>query len=365
MNITLVFAAVLMLCVAYGGLAIISILKPIRPFKRRAEAFKHSLLSVIAFFGVFLIFVVYQSVTDTGHYQPTSTETVAATSDDETDSVMKTSMLDTPPEQQCKVGLDASRDVVGITGSAELHQLPDANSDRIINQKATKVLGKTFYQGVDSSTTVRRLCVESDWTQIQVVTPEWLTHQTGWIPSSAIRLIETDQNGIRRYVESDIHWDKDSKPFKKQIITAVNRIARENSQCDKPLPNLLAKSPSKSKPGAPVFFLTCETNKGQMFNVWFEPDDAYSTLAPFAAIQPLNRTAAVNACEAYAKSAATHPSTVDFSRFMDLAYGTTPGGRAEVNTSFTAKNGFNLEIKYQIRCLYDGPQMIEASIWEI
>ena len=102
-----------------------------------------------------------------------------------------------------------------------------------------------------------------------------------------------------------------------------------------------------------------------MFNVWFRPDEVTDQSHSFAAIKPIDRTVAVNSCEAAAKNAATHPSTVDFSRIMDLGYAALPSGRSEVVSSFTAKNAFNLEIKYQIRCLYDGNQMIEASIWEI
>ena len=106
--------------------------------------------------------------------------------------------------------------------------------------------------------------------------------------------------------------------------------------------------------------MTCGTG-ASVFNVWFSPDDTVEA-ASFAAIRPIGRAAGAEACEASAKAAANYPSTVSFSRIMDLAYQEHPSGRARVVSSFTAKNGFGLELKYRIDCLFDGSQLIETQI---
>lgn len=81
-------------------------------------------------------------------------------------------------------------------------------------------------------------------------------------------------------------------------------------------------------------------------------------------VQYIDTGRAVTLCENYARSKAAHPSTVDFSRVFDLSIVEHPNGRTTVRSSFTAKNSFNLELKHDIRCLFDHTGLIEASIYE-
>ena len=83
-----------------------------------------------------------------------------------------------------------------------------------------------------------------------------------------------------------------------------------------------------------------------------------------AAVKHIDKNTAIQKCEEYAKNNATHPSTVDFSRFMDLAVTEHPNGNTTVISSFTAKNSYNLELKYNIRCLSNASGLFEANINE-
>ena len=168
--------------------------------------------------------------------------------------------------------------------------------------------------------------------------------------------------GRRLYVDDDFYWDDDTSQFKPQIVATVNQIVRENRNCSQIDTHSVAKSPSRSKPGDPVFFVTCGSG-ANAFNVWFRPADVQSGRS-LAAKEPLEKIAAVDACEAAAKQAATHPSTVEFSRILDLAYLPHVSGRARVVSTFSAKNAFNLELKYRIDCLFDGPALVETNIAE-
>jgi len=262
----------------------------------------------------------------------------------------------------CGDGGLALMDVVAVSGDHDLHASPNSSAPKIKNEKASRVLGKDHYHQIDSSTTVRRLCVQADWTEVQIQTPDWLTHVKGWVPNTALREIERTKSGGRIYVEDDFYWDKDTVQFKRQIVAVVNKIARENRNCDQIDTSSVAKSPSRSKPGDPVFFVTCGSG-ANVFNVWFKPTDTGAEPA-FAAKEPLNKSTAVDACEVAAKRAAIHPSTVEFSRVWDLAYMPHVSGRARVVSTFTAKNALNLELKYRIDCLFDGPALIETSIEE-
>ena len=191
--------------------------------------------------------------------------------------------------------------------------------------------------------------------------PTAATKEEAPIITGKVELEEaTPRQTPMKYTVDDFMWFDDTASYKDQIIVMVNKIERENAKCDKADTTSVALSGSKSKPGAPVFFVTCDTSSVP-FNVWFRPGDADKV---FAAVKPIGRNEAANACEAYAKSSASHPSTVEFSRFMDLGYSTHPNGRARITSSFSAKNAFNLKLKYRIDCLFDGNAMLEANIFE-
>ncbi len=111
-----------------------------------------------------------------------------------------------------------------------------------------------------------------------------------------------------------------------------------------------------------MFFVTC--GKGhKVFNVFFSKSDVEKD-KKFREKKHISKSRATDFCESYTKSNVTHPSTVDFSRIMDLSVYETPNGRTRVTSTFTAKNSFNLEIKYKISCLLDSGGLIEASINE-
>jgi len=259
----------------------------------------------------------------------------------------------------CEHGGIATGEEVSISGESPLYDGP--NGKRVVNEKATSVLGTTHYQQVDNSERLKELCRTQKWSKVQVLEPSWLTDVVGWVPVSALRAIERDAGGARRYVEADFTWEKDTSPHKARLVAAVNRIARENANCTSIDLGTLSKSPSRSKSGKPVFFITCNSPNDQPFNVWFEPGDAKSNNS-FAAIPNIDRATAIQSCELAAKMAANNPQTVAFSKFLDVAFITYPNGRGRLLSTFTAKNAFGVEGKFNIGCLFEGNQLIETSL---
>ena len=265
------------------------------------------------------------------------------------------------PKPCGKSGLTSNASVT-VSESFEVRTGPSNTKSRLKNEKASEMLGGTHYHVVDNSTVLAVKCSDKDWSEVQVVEPDWLNDVRGWIPNKIIREIATDESGKRVFVSDDFMWDKNSSPYKSKIVSAVNKISRDNSRCSKIDPASMAKSSSKSKPGAPVFFVTC--NSGiDAFNVWFEPSDVEQGRT-FSATQNIGQSAAVAACEQAAKNASTHPSTVEFSKFMDLSFHALASGRSRVLSTFQAKNAFNLEIKHRISCLFEGGDLIETLISE-
>lgn len=176
----------------------------------------------------------------------------------------------------CGEGGLALNDVVAVSGEAPIRQEAKATAPKLKNEKASQALGTTHYYQIDNSTTVRRTCAQTEWTKIKIVTPDWLTHVSGWVPNSSLRVIERTSDGTRTFVEADFYWDSDTKKFKSQIISVVNRISRENKSCKKIDAFSVAKSPSRSGPNDPVFFVTCGSG-ARAFNVFFRPSRAQNT----------------------------------------------------------------------------------------
>lgn len=347
MNIGAAFGIVFL--TVFAALALIAVIYPFRPFSGRKSALLT--LFVVLVTGGFLAIQFGPESKDKPRRQ--NSEQSALSESTKTGAAIP---------MPCGTGGLVLNDEVAVSEDVELRQTPTIDSKKVKNEKASAALGKTLYHQVDSSTTVRRLCAQSDWTEVQIVTPEWLSDVKGWVLSKNIRIIEKQIGGARLYTQQDFHWDNDSRKHKKEIVAVINKIAKNNRNCTELDTSSMTLSPSKSKPNDPVFFVTCGSG-ASVFNVWFRPSDG-NTNAAFTAREPLDRNSATDLCESAAKQAAQHPSTVSFSRLWDLAYQPHVSGRARVVSTFSAKNSFNLELKYRIDCLFDGPNLIERTIEE-
>lgn len=174
-------------------------------------------------------------------------------------------------QSHCSAGIPVENKEVGVVSEYEVRSAPAESADRIKNEKASEALGTTHYHVIDNSTTVRQLCADNGWTEVQIVSPEWLSFVRGWVPNSTLRGIDRTPDGKRVYVESDVIWDDDTSPYKSEIVRAINQFARKKPGCDDIDPSVVARSPSKSKPGRPVFFVVCGL-ESTPFNVFFEPN---------------------------------------------------------------------------------------------
>ncbi len=331
----------------WGLYSLLCIAFPLKPFKARSSAAKSFAGTLIAWVGVFIVL-------GTADFAPSpSTEAATVTTTQDTATEAATTCGDN--------GL-ALNDIVAARGQVDIRIAPDVNAARLRNEKASKALSGDHFHTLPAGSTVRRLCAQAKWTEFQVVTPEFLADITGWVPNENLEAIAKDAEGRRIFVEGDFYWDGDTSAFKPQIVAVVNKISRENVNCPDPDLQSVTKSESRSSPNAPVFFVTCGSGM-DVFNVWFSPDDAKSDKT-LNAVLPPSETSAVSACEQTAVNAASHPSTVKFSRVMSLTFRTWKNGNAEVRSTFTAKNAFNLETKYDIICSFTGSKMSGVSITE-
>lgn len=266
--------------------------------------------------------------------------------------------------EPCGTGSTKSGQTLRVNGSdVVLRSAPNAKSAKLINQKSTQIMKSTQYLTIDNTVTVAEECNQGDWSRVRVTEPDWLRDShIGWVPSSSLRGQKKDSGGVVQFSEADFVWDKKTSPHKKTIVAGVNKVHRENSRCKTIDLGSAYISSSKGSASDPVFFVTCGTG-ANTFNAFFSKSEIDKG-ATLAAAKHIDRGRAIALCESYAKSKTNHPSTFSFSRVMDLAVNEHPNGRTTVTSSFTAKNSFNLELKYNIRCLLDGSGLIEANLTE-
>ncbi len=170
--------------------------------------------------------------------------------------------------ENCGAGAEVLRPhEVTITGTSDLYDAPEGK--RIVNAEATAVSTKTQYQSVDHTERLEETCRGKGWSQVRVLEPDWLTDVIGWIPTSKIRAIKRDEAGARRYVAADFYWDSTTSGKKQEIVEAVNRALRHNSECRRIDPGTLSTSPSRSKPGRTIYYVTCTEPNGT-HNIWFD-----------------------------------------------------------------------------------------------
>jgi len=251
-----------------------------------------------------------------------------------------------------------------VSGSdINVYSGPGTNYDKIINQKASSILKKNIYVTIDNTVTVLEECTQGEWSKIRVTDPDWLSNShRGWVLSKFLRKKQIDTAGKEIFTEKDFIWDKNTSPYKEVIVAGVNKVYRENARCKDIDPSSAYISGSKGTKDNPVFFVTCGKGRNT-FNAFFSKADVEKDIR-LSEKKHIDKSQAIDLCESYAKQHATHPSTVDFSRSMDLSVTEHPNGRTRVTSTFTAKNSFNLEVKFHISCLLDASGIIEANIIE-
>lgn len=79
----------------------------------------------------------------------------------------------------CEGGGQAINREVAVSHETPLLSTWGETGERIVNQKATNVMGETQYQQVDQTERLRETCRQGQWSKVAVLEPEWLTEVEG------------------------------------------------------------------------------------------------------------------------------------------------------------------------------------------
>lgn len=87
--------------------------------------------------------------------------------------------------EDCSNGAKLTGKQYNVIGtSINIRSGPGMNHKKLVNEKATKILGKTHYLSIDDTTIVFEKCTKANWSWIRILEPDWLrkTHR-GWVLS--------------------------------------------------------------------------------------------------------------------------------------------------------------------------------------
>ena len=135
-------------------------------------------------------------------------------------------------------------------------------------------------------------------------------------------------------------------------------LMSKNPTCDKLV--YVAYS-SKGNPSNIIIFGDC--NNGARF--YLSEKEITQQNVPLSKKQKLEKMEVplMNACDEIVKSRLTHPSTFDKSIFRSGV--TTDEYKTTVVVGFSAKNSFNLELKYTAICVFnDVPELVKFTLTE-
>jgi len=134
-------------------------------------------------------------------------------------------------------------------------------------------------------------------------------------------------------------------------------LQAKSSQCKKV--TYVDISGNRSKPGSPVFYVTCENGSGQSYNTWYtlEQLDAKAVASapkPFA-----NRAVRVSECQKRLVKELKRPDTVNYGNITETEHA---NGNVTVFIQFSARSEINLPVAKKVRCLVTTTGTYELSI---
>ncbi len=159
-------------------------------------------------------------------------------------------------------------------------------------------------------------------------------------------------------------WVFLSKSSDKELSTLLRKAARQvqkSPDCLEVTQALIDRA--QSKPGRPVFWVTCRVNRPAPFDAenFFITKEEIERDVIIRLPPPVDKYAAIDVCKQYVRRQAKFASSVNFS-LLGTRSSQAPNGNAKVILDFTAKNEFGAELPYRAECRFTTDGKSEASI---
>lgn len=255
---------------------------------------------------------------------------------------------------------------------ADLYQTRNLSGPKVVNEKATKLLGEINYKSVDSSTRVIEECTYKGSSFVRIIDPDWLVGDKGWISEAALKERNNPQNKyeglISEYLledySSDFFVGKNSK-FKsaaKELLKYQIEGAKaliDSGKCDHVDGAIFLADRSSSKEFRYIF--DCSNKKR------FELSSVDLKRAGFTPISNVDKAPlqdqAIKRCKGLIETKVVNPGTLNFHDILDVSYykAETTGG-VRLVLGFDAKNKLGLSQDYRATCIFSSSGEGEVTI---
>lgn len=266
-----------------------------------------------------------------------------------------------PPEDMTRPMTEPETTDVIMMAAAKGYTIVDKTSGNLILKKGSKVVniqtaGDMYHATMPSFTWYRAGAFVLLALLLNMVHSLQDAQQKAVKPAPAVAV-------IKPMTAADFIFDEKTLPVKYQdlVVKAVNKIKREDMRCRKHIePSSTSLSGPKSKPGKPVFYVTCG-EEADVVNVFFTPEDI-SNGKVFKAPKPIESGKALGLCHDYVAAHASYPRSVNY--MFGMANVTASNdGTSTASDMFTARNAFGMEKEYSVSCSFDETTLTSASIF--
>ena len=257
----------------------------------------------------------------------------------------------------CAIGTPVGKRV-SITGQdVPMLSAPESTAERVVNQKATQVLGRTEYRTLTPEYGVTALCQVPGYVQLSIVEVdgEPVTWETGWVEERYVAGGQSADSkaGLLWNIDGDSDLDASERTM---LRSTALRILRDDPNCKAIVYGAQGtKEPHK-------YYVTCKPEPpAVVYNVWFTQDDARGT-APIRNPEPYGETESRRLCEQAIQARVANPASVDLNRITGYATTAHGNGNRTIVQTFSSRSVQGETVKTEARCLVTPSGEVELTL---
>lgn len=254
---------------------------------------------------------------------------------------------------------------------------PDKNGAKVLNEKATQVMGENHYHSISGAEEVFEQCQKNGYSYVTMLEPEWLKGVSGWVDTDDFK---TKKNPDDPYegriavwvVEGEHHSEaikdengrtnqafKDKLPaIKSQALSAAKK-AVDSGSC--PYVESVLFDRFSSSRDSFSFMVDCSGSK----RFTFKSSDLLSSSGKVVpdSEKAISAAAALTECKNLVLARVTRPETTRFNELMGSSYyKNETNGNVRYTLDFESKNQLEIVGKYRAICIFDPFGSKEVSI---
>jgi hypothetical protein len=232
---------------------------------------------------------------------------------------------------------------------------PSGTASRVINLRATQAFNETTYRDVGKVNVLGKACELNGWVEAQVIESEGRTvdWERGWVRKS--QLSSKPSKDYAAGIVWDLDGDDGLKASERVLFRkGALRVLRDTPNCITVYTGFRSQTPG-------MYFVTCNGNHDESFNVWFTEQDLKTdtTLRPPV---PYDELASRQMCHAGIRSEAGRLGQLDIHDVLGYVTNTFPNGNRITVQEFTHTSPSGAEMKFRASCNISPRGKLELAI---